>query len=378
MPLGFSGGNTLIGLQKSFGDTSAHMLMQTGKQIEQNLQKMQTSRQVQALGAELSNLNPQSPDWTQQATAIGARLPLAMQSEAGQFLLGTQAKAHHEWAAAQRAQQQANQTFGRQIALENLRTENDIKLEGIRGKNRIGAGIDLSDVNLDLPERANPAANVGTSVLSGGASNIAQEEDEPIPMTGLRGGMRDVARTVLGEIQEEQRLAPGLKYTPTQINSRINSTLSRENQRIQQEDRQTETRIGQEERALTQKERDQAVQQRADVKMEVSKVSKKLSVIRSRIADSERDLASFIKGNAEAEKKYDEKHDPYYKLKAEKQAALQKLGEEETSLLGSLDSIGGENADEGSGIVKVKSRADAEKLPTGSKFQTPDGRILIR
>lgn len=359
MPLGFSGGNTLIGLQKSFGDTSAHMLMQTGKQIEQNLQKMQTSRQVQALGAELSNLNPQSPDWTQQATAIGARLPLAMQSEAGQFLLGTQAKAHHEWAAAQRAQQQANQTFGRQMALENLRTENDIKLEGIRGKNRIGAGIDLSDVNLDLPERANPAANVGTSMLSGGASNIAQEEDEPIPMTGLRGGMRDVARTVLGEIQEEQRLAPGLKYTPAQINSRINSTLSRENQRIQQEDRQAQQFSMQDRREAKADEKIAKTDERTATKDEQAAVRAELSTVESDIKSHRSALNGFLSKMAGVDTKKWKEAD--FARKAELEATLQGAGEERTRLMGLIK---GEekklSKDEAAAILK-EAGGDKEK-----------------
>lgn len=360
MPLGFSGGNTLIGLQKSFGDTSAHMLMQTGKQIEQNLQKMQTSRQVQALGAELSNLNPQSPDWAQQATAIGARLPLAMQSEAGQFLLGTQAKAHHEWAASQRAQQQANQTFGRQMALENLRTENDIKLEGIRGKNRIGAGIDLTNLNLDLPQQpANPAANAGASMLSGGTSNIAQEEDAPIPMTGLRGGMRDVARTVLGEIQEEQRLAPGLKYTPAQINSRINSTLSRENQRIQQEDRQTQQISMQDRREAKTDEKIAKMDERTAVKDEQAAIKTELSAAESDIKSHRSALSGFLGKMAGVDTKKWKESD--FARKAQLEANLESAGAERTRLMGLIKGEEKKLTKDGAAAILKEAGGDKEK-----------------
>lgn len=210
-----------------FGNDAAQMILQTGATIQQGLQSMMTNRQVQALGAELGTLNPESPEWAQQAVKLGSRYPLAMKSPAGQFMLGTQAKANADWRRMQQATQQSNLTYQRQLGMENLRTQNDIKLEGIRHQNRMalggGRGVDLRGMNFDEEQ---PGAPMGIPAMGAGmpglaaAANAASPQAEQVPLFGMRGGLGDIARGAFRDIQEEQD-ATGMIHTPAQVNMRI-------------------------------------------------------------------------------------------------------------------------------------------------------------
>lgn len=241
MPYGFSGGQGLVSQTQQFGRDSAQMILQTGQMITQGLQTMMTNRQVQALGAELGSLNPQSPEWAQQAIQLGSRYPLAMKSEAGQFMLGTQAKAHAEWTAAQRAQQQAQATLGRQVQLENLRTRNDMDLERLRQQGWSSGTVDLSGVNLGDPTSDEvplglPAIGAGMPGLAA-AVNSAPSAAEQVPLFGMRGSLSDIARSALGPLQEAQAIT-GVAPTRAQAGSAIAAERTRRNQQAMQEDRQ--------------------------------------------------------------------------------------------------------------------------------------------
>lgn len=182
-----------------FGNDAAAMILQTGEQISQGLQKMMTNRQVAGFATEISQLDPSSPEWPKLATQIGARYPLAMKSPGGQMAFAPQLQAHTEWTRTQRATQEADTMMRRQIGMENLRTANDIKLEEVRAKNRMArSGDEL--VPLDGPAQPvprNPAQGIsletgGMSGAAQGAMNAASPEEGAL-LTGMRGSLPDIS-----------------------------------------------------------------------------------------------------------------------------------------------------------------------------------------
>lgn len=238
MAYGIAPPGQLAGQLERFGDDSARMILQTGQMITQGLQQMMTNRQIQGLGTELSSLNPESPDWAQKAVQLGSRYPLAMKSEAGQFMLGTQAKAHAEWTQAQRATQQNNLMFGRQMGLENLRTANDIRLEDIKQKNRMelgGGGVDLSGVPLPQSLDGNTPGN-GISFGTDETQPQPQESVAGNPLTGMSGLLPDISGA-LGPLATAQKMT-GVKFKPVQIASAVAADQTRKQQEKMLEDRQ--------------------------------------------------------------------------------------------------------------------------------------------
>lgn len=192
MPFTFSA-ETLSRPLAEFGNDSAQMILQAGATIQDGLQKMMTNRQVAGLGQELGALNPESPEWAQKAVQLGSRYPLAMKAPAGQFMLSTQAKAHAEWAQAQRATQQADSMMKRQVGMENLRTQNDIKLEEIRQRGRMTrSGDELVPLDgVAMPVERNPAQGINFQgpTQSGEPLGATPPVDEP----GMSGLLPDIS-----------------------------------------------------------------------------------------------------------------------------------------------------------------------------------------
>lgn len=180
---GIGGSAALI---KDYGDWSAQQMQETGKLITTSLQRMNTNRQIQGLGQALSQTNPESPDWPQQAVALGAQFPLAMQSEAGQFLLGTQAKAHTQWANTQQAIQQSNLALNRSVALKGIRSADSLAADA-RAKMRIGDDVDFSGIKLpDTLQPRNPASGINlVGPTQTGEPLGAEQPDETSQLMGI-------------------------------------------------------------------------------------------------------------------------------------------------------------------------------------------------
>ena len=329
-----------------FGQDSAQMILQTGAVIQQGLQQMMTSRQVQAMGTELGQLNPASPEWAQQAVQLGSRYPLAMKSPAGQFMLSTQAKAHAEWSQAQ----QGVATLNRQIELENLRTNNDIRLEGIKHRNRLEvSGNDMIDLREGLPEGAEaeavPAPVVGSRIGSRMPQldeDAVAQPDAPVPTPGMSGLVPNTGSRSSPSARVRQSLIDEgiVKIPQKEFRREVAAERRADNSRAMQEDRQRQQEALLAERtAIAEKKAAES----ATVKKQSDVVKTRLTLVRSRINDFRKDLAAFIKDNEDKEKmdaeKLEEKGvtkadlDAYFRQKAEMQAALQKLGEEENSLM---------------------------------------------
>jgi len=247
-----------------FGNDSAQMILQTGATIQQGLQQMMTNRQVAALGQQLGSLNPESPEWAQQAVKLGSQYPLAMKSPAGQFMLGTQAKAHAQWQQAQTATARQQTQFGNAVTLENMRQRNRVAIAGMRPNSE----VDLS--GLPLPSRLapqNPASAIGPT-LSGeplGEEPLLTDGEAPLPDANVD----PLAARALRPLAEAQRLT-GTKPSKAQVFGAIAGERTREQQEKMQEDRQaqqeklqterlTESARLKEEAALARKERDESV-----------------------------------------------------------------------------------------------------------------------
>lgn len=332
MAYGIAPPGQLAGQLERFGDDSARMILQTGQMITQGLQQMMTNRQIQGLGTELSGLNPESPDWAQKAVQLGSRYPLAMKSEAGQFMLGTQAKAHAEWTQAQRATQQNNLMFGRQIGLENLRTANDIRLEGIKQKNRMelgGGGVDLSGV--PLPQSLD--GGTPASGISFGTDETQPQPQESVagdPLTGMSGLLPDISGA-LGPLATAQKMT-GVKPTRAQVASAVAAEQTRRQQEKMQEDRQRQqeamaekTRLASEAAAA---KRSEESEKRADARMDVGALKTELSGIERDIAAQRRTVNRVIEEQAKKKKLTDEDHAQRTQLQAE----LEALGAERTRI----------------------------------------------
>lgn len=332
MPLGFSGGQSFAQQLGEFGRDSANLTLQTGAVITQGLHQMMTNRQVQGLGSELGQLNPASPEWAQQAVQLGSRYPLAMKSQAGQFMLGTQAKAHAEWAQAQRAEQQATAMMARQVGMENLRTNNDIKLEGIRQQNRLAAGeggVDLA--NIPLPQslgQQGMGISLGTDEQQ---PRPMQEISGSTPMTGMDGLLPDISQRALSPLRAAQ-LATGVKPTRSQVFSAI----SQEDRQLQQEKRDAERGV---KSAAESASKVEETKRKEAVAAGVRKENAARAVQRGLLTQKRKETGTAISRaraalnkhlNAEKEREADD--DEYFATKATLQGELERAGNEAAQL----------------------------------------------
>jgi len=324
-----------------FGNDAAQMILQTGAVIQDGLQKMMTNRQVAGLGAELGQLNPESPEWAQQAVQLGSRYPLAMKSPAGQFMLHTQATAHAQWMQAKKAAQSADLITRRQIGMENLRTKNDIELENVRQKNRIAladergtGGVDLlngaqpvqrtpaSGINLQSPTQSGAPLITpdGSEVLTSGTNN-AVDENIPLPMEDPLTGR------ALSPLRTAQQ-ATGVKPTRAQVFSAI----SQEDRQMQQEKRDAERTAKSEADALAKKEETLRKEARtlALQKENAARTTKRTLLMQKRkeVGTAVSRARAALNKHLDPEKEREANDNDYFAKKAALQGELQRAGEE--------------------------------------------------
>lgn len=360
MPFTFSG-NNVVGSLRDFGNDAAQMILQTGATIQQGLQSMMTNRQVQALGAELGTLNPESPEWAQQAVKLGSRYPLAMKSPAGQFILGTQAKAHAEWRQAQQATRQSNLVFQRQLGLENVRTQNDIKLEGIRQKNRLeAAGTEMMDLT---PSNAMGQSPMGVSF---GTDETQFQDAENLPMgvqprprtpmgTGvpLFGEEEDLAALAPGERVKQSLLASGITKIPAkEFRREVAAERRADMSRSMQEDRQRASETAAEKRAAEAEKSRLASEERSFRGMNATTLRQERTNLNTRINSIKRELESTfdkeledIETNAEGKpvKGLSKEQAQYFRQRKALADELAALTAEYQSATKELEALGGDS-----------------------------------
>ena len=105
MPLGHDPSIYLQGAleaQRESRRNTANILEQLGKQVREDIQRIQTTRDLRAFGEELSQINPQSREFPLQALGAAMRHPLAFEDKRGQAAINLLGGAHRNWQMQQR------------------------------------------------------------------------------------------------------------------------------------------------------------------------------------------------------------------------------------------------------------------------------------
>lgn len=104
MPLGVTYSNTAADLITGGGKALTDQIRLIGREISAITQRAQTNRDVEALGSELSALDPNQPDYMQKLSGIASRHPMAISSEGGMKLLAVGVEANKGWQREQMLQ----------------------------------------------------------------------------------------------------------------------------------------------------------------------------------------------------------------------------------------------------------------------------------
>lgn len=110
-------------------------LQQTGQEIAANVQRVQTNKQVQAMGQELSTVDPYSPTFPQQMLAVATKYPMALADQRGQALMGMLGIAHKDYLA----QKMDLTNFAQQKELAGM--QHGFRMEEIGAKPGFGGGF---------------------------------------------------------------------------------------------------------------------------------------------------------------------------------------------------------------------------------------------
>lgn len=101
MALGIEQNSIAPQLIQNSGQALVQGIRQIGQQISGHLTEMQTKRDLAALAQETQGLNVESADFPVQLTQLVSRHPMAVRDERGQMALSILGKAHGAWQASQ-------------------------------------------------------------------------------------------------------------------------------------------------------------------------------------------------------------------------------------------------------------------------------------
>lgn len=367
MPLGFSGGANLIAMGERYGDKLARGIEQGGAIIEQALQRVTTQRQLEGLGQTMSQLDPNTPDYTQKLMEIAPQFPFAMQDPRGQAIFSMGVQAHKQWAQGEQVKTQ----FANQQTMQGIRQRDALALVQARNEGR-DQGVDLSGLN--VPQRLAPQ-NPAAGIMSGGMSvpvEAAQDTaapDETGQLMGMSGGLDSISERALRPLAETQGIT-GIKPTRTQIFG----ALSGERTREQQDKRATEaSKIAEEKAAvkLAADEKKAADKEAADEKkfQQANNVQKRL-ILDSQLDTITREVSQHRTALNAHLRKDGKKNDAFYAQKAELEGILQEAGERQKKITERLDDIGKEE--------KTLTKEQAAELLKEAGGDKEAARILAR
>lgn len=338
-----------------YGDQLADSIVKTGERIEAGLKQLTTQRELRGLSASLSQLNPQTPEYTQQLIGLGAEYPLAMQDPRGQAMIALGAKANANWMQTQRAIAQSDLVLNRQKTMEGIRQQNRITNQG--------QPIDFSG---DLPSND---LQFGTD-----------EAPENVPLFGMRSnGLTDVARSAMAEERAVGKVLQdqGVRLTPKDfqkgLRENIRGKIISERQQQGQEFRETEAekarkfRSEEAEKAREATEasrgaREERAEQRLDKKFTAGGIKAQLDNVGRDITRQSRMLENVLKEQA----KKGDLTEADHAMRTQLQAELQALGEERTLLEKQFRDLGGE-----SDVIQAPSKTRIIERG-GRKFEVDD------
>lgn len=212
MPLGVTYSNTGAELITGGGKALTDQIRLIGKEISAITQRAQTNRDVEALGAEMSSLDPNQPDYLQKLAAVAARHPMAIQSEGGQMILKSGVEANKGWMREQLLQDRL--TGMTAIAGINAQGRRDVA--GIQADSRLEVAQARVQGRIEEAEKRGASAAEVARIRSEGQQEVAQIRNER-PVTISPGGIlfdpvsgEEIARGTEKQLPDRSSGAGGL------------------------------------------------------------------------------------------------------------------------------------------------------------------------
>jgi hypothetical protein len=337
----------LVALGERYGNDLSDSIKRTGEVLQRSLQQVTTQRQLAGLGASLSTLNPQTPDYPQQLIALGSQYPFAMQDPRGQALMMIGAKSHAQWQQLEAVKQRQQTGFGNQVALENLRYRHTLGGIEARNESKVGQEVDLSALGNGLPRRDVPLPSLD-------AAANEPVTDEQAPLFGMGEGLGSMS-SALGPLRDAQ-LATGVKPNRAQVFGAIAAERTRAQAAKMQEDRQAEA-----EKLSAAK--DQARAKADETKAAQAEARQQRLILQGQINTIERDITQhraalnkhlamrqkvLAAGDEAAVKEFDAQ-------RAELESVLEQAGAERTQLLQQINNLGKDTEEVPAPVSAIKA-----------------------
>lgn len=367
MPLGFSGGANLVAMGERYGDKLAQGIERGGAIIEQALQRVTTQRQLEGLGQTMSQIDPKTPDYTQKLMEIAPQFPFAMKDPRGQAIFSMGVQAHKQWEQGE----QAKQMFTNQQTIQGIRQRDALALQQARGQQSGNEMVDLTVPDRLTPQ--NPASGLSSPVagVMAGAEENAPPPDETAQLMGMSGGLNDISSGLANPaVRAKQALQPlGPQASRKNLERLTIQNAASDDRKSLRTQEQTAIKERQEATLDLQREKLDLQQETAGVRRQISEEKMDFTKAQEKVKDFQRRRTDMMRTmeKSKAAGKIQE---------AEAQWGLVQSYDEAISSLLGINKTGEPSS--GGGPVKVKTRAEADKLAPGTQFQTPDGRILIR
>lgn len=245
MPLGFTPG-MLTGIQARGNEMFLQGLQQLGQNVQANLERVTTTRQLEGLATSLGQLNPETPDYPQKLIQLGGAFPFAMRDPRGQAMMKIGADANAQWQQSRRIMQQNQMVMNRQSALQGIRHQDAMELERLRQQGRGNEMMDLEQP-LALPSEGTmppPGFSMAAGMPGVGAAIDASRSaaiNSGVSGKPLYGSDTRVLPPVAGPGTRvrESLLGAGISRLPAkEFRSAVASEIRGDRQRAMQEDRQ--------------------------------------------------------------------------------------------------------------------------------------------
>jgi hypothetical protein len=171
MPLGISETSAIAPMIERGGEAISQDLTRLGQTIQASLIRQQAFRQARELGQHISQINPQSPDWPQQAALITSQYPLAVQSGLAEHILKPPAMAYQGYEAMRRVTASGANALERAKYIHSGAASPPMV--------NVGGGPQPSNPQPDLSNPTDDTTAPVAGILTGGAANIAPVVEEP-------------------------------------------------------------------------------------------------------------------------------------------------------------------------------------------------------
>lgn len=342
MALGIEPNSIAPQLIQNAGQSQVQLIRQVGQQISGHLTEMQTKRDLAGLAQSLQGANVQSNEFPLQLAQIASQHPMAVRDERGQMLMGILGKAHGAWQASE----EDAKAFNRQMALQGFRSRAAATAAEKAAAERASRPVSVFGVGLVDPVTGETIVPEGSRGGSSGPKTLSPGSIlvDPSGKKIAENPKLPTASASEERLKQKDRIA-AINQEINQFDSDIASGV-----------RQYEASFKREMEA--EKGSPEALRHEKD-KTEIGKVVDALKAEKKKRLDLLEQIRNGVGVMVEPE------------LGAvPPNAAAPIVAPSEAGVLPPLGAI--------SGPVPVKTRAEAERLPKGTQYQTPDGRIFTR